>query len=119
MCEGHALACAFASARAENVTGDKPATYDLPLHYSGQITAIGFPLQSNPAQRPVLGRPGLLRQPGRGPRHPDRAVLARGGQGINYRRGTWHHPLIALDRVSDFLVIDRGGSDENCDENPK
>ena len=45
-----------------------------------------------------------------------RAFLARGGQGVNYRRGVWHHPLIALDRVCDFLVIDRGGADENCDE---
>jgi hypothetical protein len=39
-----------------DVTGDKPATYDLPLHYAGQITAIGFPLQSNTADRPVLGK---------------------------------------------------------------
>jgi len=39
-----------------DVTGDKPATYDLPLHYAGQITAIGFPLQSNTAERPVLGK---------------------------------------------------------------
>ncbi len=45
-----------------------------------------------------------------------RAFLARRGQGINYHRGTWHHPLIALDRVSDFLVIDRGGDGHNCDE---
>ena len=45
-----------------------------------------------------------------------RAFLARRGQGINYHRGTWHHPLIALDRVSDFLVIDRGGDGDNCDE---
>ena len=45
-----------------------------------------------------------------------RAFHARRGQGINYHRGTWHHPLIALERVSDFLVIDRGGEGNNCDE---
>lgn len=45
-----------------------------------------------------------------------RAFLAANGQGINLHRGTWHHPLIALDRVSEFLVIDRGGAGENCDE---
>lgn len=39
-----------------DVAGDKPATYDLPLHYAGHITDIGFPLQSNPAERPVLGK---------------------------------------------------------------
>ena len=44
------------------------------------------------------------------------AFWARRGQGINYHRGTWHHPLIALERTSDFLVIDRGGEGHNCDE---
>ena len=44
-----------------------------------------------------------------------RAFLAQ-RQGINYRPGTWHHPLIALDRISDFLVIDRAGPGANCDE---
>jgi ureidoglycolate lyase len=38
------------------------------------------------------------------------------GQGINYARGVWHHPLIALDQVTDFLVIDRAGEGQNCDE---
>lgn len=45
-----------------------------------------------------------------------RAFLTVPGQGVNYRRGTWHHPLIALDAVSEFLVIDRRGPGENCDE---
>jgi ureidoglycolate lyase len=34
-------------------------------------------------------------------------------QGVNYRRGIWHHPLIALHRTSDFVVIDRQGDGEN------
>lgn len=45
-----------------------------------------------------------------------RAFLARGFQGVQYARGVWHHPLIALDRNSDFLVVDRIGEDPNCDE---
>lgn len=45
-----------------------------------------------------------------------RAFLAERGQGVNFARGVWHHPLIALDRLSDFLVIDRGGAGANCDE---
>lgn len=44
------------------------------------------------------------------------AFLASGGQGVNYRRGTWHHPLIALDAGGDFLVVDRAGEGANCDE---
>lgn len=44
------------------------------------------------------------------------AFIARGLQGVNYARGVWHHPLIALDRISDFMVMDRIGSGNNCDE---
>ena len=33
---------------------------------------------------------------------------------LNYHRNVWHHPLFAWQRVTDFLTIDRGGSD-NCD----
>jgi ureidoglycolate lyase len=45
-----------------------------------------------------------------------RCFLARGDQGVNYAAGTWHHPLLALDAVCDFLVIDRSGPGANCDE---
>ncbi len=47
-----------------------------------------------------------------------RCFLARPGQGVNYARGVWHHPLIALESASDFLVIDRGGpeGEHNLDE---
>lgn len=36
-----------------------------------------------------------------------RVFKAHGDQGVNYRAGTWHHFSLALDGVSDFLVIDR------------
>lgn len=42
--------------------------------------------------------------------------LAHGRQGVNYHRGVWHHPLLAIDVETDFIVIDRGGEGENCDE---
>jgi ureidoglycolate lyase len=41
------------------------------------------------------------------------------GQGINYARGTWHHPLLAIGAYeSDFLVIDRAGlpGEADCEE---
>ncbi|HEU0197492.1 MAG TPA: ureidoglycolate lyase [Nevskiaceae bacterium] len=44
-----------------------------------------------------------------------RAFLCRGDQGVNYAPGVWHHPLLALDDVSDFLIVDRAGPGENCD----
>ena len=36
------------------------------------------------------------------------AFIATGDQGVNYHAGTWHHPILALDKVSDFIVVDRG-----------
>lgn len=45
-----------------------------------------------------------------------RAFIGTGRQGVNYRRGTWHHVLLVLDHPADFLVIDRGGPGHNCDE---
>jgi ureidoglycolate lyase len=50
------------------------------------------------------------------PLHAPRAFLAQQGQGVNLARGTWHHPLLALERRSDFLVLDRAGPGANCDE---
>ncbi len=47
-----------------------------------------------------------------------RAFAGSGRQGVNYRAGTWHHPVIALRDPSEFLVIDRQGPGANCDEHP-
>jgi ureidoglycolate lyase len=35
---------------------------------------------------------------------------------VNYARGVWHHPLIVLDAAADFIVVDRGGKEANCEE---
>jgi len=47
-----------------------------------------------------------------------RCFRAAAGQGVNYAKGVWHHPLIALERPSDFLVLDRAGATghSNLDE---
>ncbi len=42
-----------------------------------------------------------------------KAFITNGSEGVNYRRGVWHHPLFAYQTVTDFLTIDRGGTD-NC-----
>ncbi|MBV8176976.1 MAG: ureidoglycolate lyase [Verrucomicrobia bacterium] len=44
------------------------------------------------------------------------AFLAQAGRGVNYAKGVWHHALIALHEMSDFIVIDRGGPGLNCEE---
>jgi hypothetical protein len=37
------------------VDGDKPARYDLPLHYQGHLMTVGFQAKRHVAERPVLG----------------------------------------------------------------
>lgn len=53
------------------------------------------------------GRPGALR-----------AFVSSGWQGVNYARNVWHHPLLALGAVRDFIVVDRGGAGINLQEWP-
>ncbi|POP46853.1 ureidoglycolate lyase [Superficieibacter electus] len=43
-----------------------------------------------------------------------RAFITDGQQGVNYHRNVWHHPLFAWQTITNFLTVDRGGSD-NCD----
>ena len=45
-----------------------------------------------------------------------RAFVAQPHQGVNYHKGCWHHYSLALQEVSDFLVIDRDGPGDNCTE---
>lgn len=68
---------------------------------------------------PLSGRPYLVvvAPAGAAPTLSElRVFLAQGHQGVNYAPAVWHHPLLALDEVSDFLVIDRSGPGANCDE---
>jgi ureidoglycolate lyase len=68
---------------------------------------------------PLLPRPFLVlvAPPGPPPDPSSLVLFLTGGfQGVNYARGVWHHPLLALDAESDFLVVDRGGPGQNCDE---
>ncbi len=45
-----------------------------------------------------------------------RAFVTNGWQGVSYRKGTWHHYQLSLDVESEYLVIDRDGSGDNCVE---
>lgn len=67
---------------------------------------------------PLTDKPYLVVVAAAGELDPEavRAFVTRGWQGVNYAKGVWHHPLIALDDVSDFIVVDRGGEGHNCDE---
>lgn len=68
---------------------------------------------------PLNGRPYLVvvAPPGPAPEPFEvRAFLAGGHQAIQYHRGTWHHYQISLEGDSDYLVLDREGPGENCEE---
>jgi ureidoglycolate lyase len=41
---------------------------------------------------------------------------ASGNQGVCYAPNVWHHPLLALGQVSDFLIVDRDGPGANLEE---
>ena len=45
-----------------------------------------------------------------------RLFVTNGKQGVNYKRGVWHHFLLALDDEQEFIVIDRSNPDENTNE---
>ena len=44
------------------------------------------------------------------------AFLCPPGTGVNYAKNTWHHPLLSLEAVSDFIVVDREGPGDNLEE---
>ena len=45
-----------------------------------------------------------------------RAFAPKPGQGVNIAMNTWHGVLTPLEAESDFLVVDRGGEDNNLEE---
>lgn len=46
-----------------------------------------------------------------------RCFEVTGQQGITLHKGTWHHPLMALDSGA-FLVLERQGPTEDCEIHP-
>lgn len=69
----------------------------------------------HPGRRQSVRRGG--RAAGRDGAQEDlRAFLTNGRQGINYKRGTWHHVLLVPKRPMRFLVVDRAGPGTNCEE---
>jgi ureidoglycolate lyase len=50
--------------------------------------------------------------------HP-RAFVCGPGQGINYRAGVWHHPIIALEEPAELLMLAwEDGTARDCEERP-
>ncbi len=107
---------------------DIASEYGYPLLnvFRGQPKALPFKIKmmerhplGSQAFWPLSAEPFLVvvAKPGTAPA-PDalRAFYAPSGIGVNYGKGVWHHPLLALNKASDFIVIDRGGDGKNLDE---
>ena len=48
--------------------------------------------------------------------HDLRAFVTNGTQGINYCKGVWHMPMVAMEAGQQFLIIDRTPAEDNCEE---
>ncbi|KLN66838.1 MULTISPECIES: ureidoglycolate lyase [Vibrio] len=93
-----------------------------------QATPLSYPLTIKMLERhplgsqafvPLLGQPYLIVVAPKGDQpslKSCRAFLSSGRQGVNYHKGVWHHPVLALTDQDQFLIVDRGGEGHNCDE---
>jgi ureidoglycolate lyase len=59
----------------------------------------------------VVAPPGDHPEP-----HQLQAFISNGYQGVNYHPGVWHMPLMTPDAEQRFIIVDRGGAGENCEE---
>lgn len=90
----------------------------LPRTLPFTVTMMERHPRASQAFMPLSGRPYLVVvAPAGDPPAPDalRLFVCQGSQGVNYAPGVWHHPLLALESASDFLIIDRSGPGDNCD----
>jgi len=61
--------------------------------------------------------PIVVALPGAFPAAGDiRVFISNGRQGVNLHPGVWHHYQLTLGQDSDYLVIDRRGDGDNCQE---
>jgi len=75
--------------------------------------------QGSQAFIPLKGNPFLIVvAPAGDIPHPAsvQTFVTDGTQGVNYHTGVWHHPILCCTPEDDFLVVDREGEGNNCDE---
>ncbi len=89
-----------------------------PLALPITVKVMEYHPKSSQAFIPLSGRPYLMVVAPAGDFDAAKmqVFVASGSQGVNYHAGTWHHFSLALEAVSDFLVVDRIADDDNCVE---
>ena len=90
--------------------------------------AVMLPFQIERMERHPLGSqafmplheqpfPVIVAPPGDDPEiQAIRGFITNGEQGINLHKGVWHHYQVSLAGICDYLVIDRAGLQNNCEE---
>jgi len=89
------------------------------LDYPLSIAMVERHLLGSQAFIPLKGNPFLIvvAPKGDNPQPSQlRAFITDGTQGVSYGRGVWHHPILTIEPEDDFLVVDRAGSGNNCEE---
>ncbi len=73
---------------------------------------IFYPMTMDPSQRYLVAVAPA------GALDPERvsAFVVPGDQGVHYRKGVWHLPIVALDRPLNFMALDRIGPGDNLEE---
>lgn len=90
-----------------------------PLEYPLTIKMLERHPLGSQAFIPLLGQPYLIVVAPKGDNpalSQCRAFLSNGKQGVNYLKGVWHHPVLALTEQDRFLIVDRAGEGNNCEE---
>lgn len=92
----------------------KGTPYDFPL----RLTMVERHPLGSQAFMPLSPAPFLVVVCPDGPDGPGtpHAFVTRPGQGVSYRRDTWHAVLTPIGAPQDFLVVDRGGDGDNLFE---
>ena len=92
----------------------KGTPYDFPL----KLTMVERHPLGSQAFMPLSPAPFLVVVCPDGPDGPGtpHAFVTRPGQGVSYRRNTWHAVLTPIGAPQDFLVVDRGGDGDNLVE---
>jgi len=106
-------------------TGENGGETTIHLYRSEAVT---FPFLVERMERHPLGSqtfmplhqqpfPVIVAPPGDDPEiRSIRVFISNGEQGINLHKGVWHHYQISLTKTCDYLVIDRKGPHDNCEE---
>ncbi len=88
-----------------------PLPYCIPLVERHPLGSQAFiPLNATPLWV-VVAPPGDHPEP-----HQLQAFISNGHQGVNYHPGVWHMPLMTPDAEQRFIIVDRGGAGDNCEE---